>query len=482
MYLQTIGNIAGWLSIVLGVAQLAPVLVSLYLGEQDWRMLLASGAVALVLGGITVVLCRGGREIRERDGFFVVTVGWIVASLIGALPYILTGTIVSFTDAVFESMAGFTTTGASVITDYSKVSSGMFLWRSLTQWFGGMGIIVLALVILPALGIGGMQLYKREVPGPYSEKLTPRLRDTARALWSVYVLITVLEVLALYMLGMSFFDAVNHALTTVSTGGFSTRPESVAAFSNPMIHWTIIIFMFIAGMNFSLHYRLLTRQGRRHQYLRDTEWRWYVYAVVIASVMVSISTMITKGYDAGTAFTNGTFQVVSIMTTTGFVTDDYMLWGGFAQLLLLFMMIAGGCAGSTSGGVKWVRLLLVFKYIHMELLRLVHPKIVMHAKINNQRVSPDILSKIFALFFLFMTTLAFSTLLIALDGHTLMTSLGAAASALGNVGPGLGAVGPVETYAPLSDYVKWVLIITMMMGRLELMTVFVLFMPHVWRY
>lgn len=481
MHISPIINVVGVLLIVLGAAQAIPMGVAAYLEEPDWYYLGVSGIISLCIGALMALLSRGAREISERDGFFVVTLAWVFASAVGALPYLLTGTIGNLTDAMFESMSGFTTTGASILTDFQDIGQGIFLWRSMTQWFGGMGIIVLALVILPALGIGGMQLFKREVPGPYSEKLTPRLKDTARALWSVYVGITVVEAVVLYMLGMTPLEAINHALTTVSTGGFSTHPNSIGGFQSPALEWALILFMVIAGMNFALHYRLFTHPRARIPHLRDNEFVWYLTAMVLVSLAVVAYLVTIKGYTLSTASTKGTFQVVSIITTTGYGSDNYVLWGAFPQILLVMLMITGGCAGSTSGGIKWVRILLVFKYIYIELLRLIHPRLVVHAKLNNIKVSRDILSNIFAFIFLFLTILCVVTLLISLEGHSFLTSIGAAVSALGNIGPGLDAVGPMENYAHMSGYAKWVLILAMLMGRLELMTVIVLFMPFTWR-
>jgi len=482
MHFKTITKITGWLILLLGVAQLIPMGVAWAYQEPGWSSFLMSAGISVVAGGGMALVFRKEKEINERDGFFIVTLSWVFATLFGALPYLLTGTTASFTDAVFETISGFTTTGASILTNYETIGRGVFLWRSLTQWFGGMGIIVLALVILPALGVGGMQLYKREVPGPTSEKLTPRLRDTAKVLWSVYLLFTALEVLCLVGLGMSWFEAVNHAMTTLSTGGFSTRLDSVAGFNSPAIEWVLIFFMFVGGMNFSLHYRLLAKPGQRMGFLKDDEWRWYTLGIIAFAIPIALILILNKGYAPFKALTESVFSVVSIVTTTGFVSDDYMKWGGFAQIALLYLMIAGGCAGSTGGGVKWVRISLVIKYIRVEMLRLIHPKLVMQVRLSNQPVNAEILSKIFGFLFLYLSTLAIATLLVALDGHSLMTSLGAAASALGNVGPGLDLVGPVETYAPLSAYVKWVLILSMLLGRLELMTVFILFLPQMWRW
>jgi trk system potassium uptake protein TrkH len=344
-----------------------------------------------------------------------------------------------------------------------------------------MGIIVLALVILPALGIGGMQLYKREVSGPSAEKLTPRIRDTARALWSVYALLTLAQAIALVLAGMPVFDAINHALTTLSTAGFSTRDGSIGAYNSAAIEWIIIFFMMAAGTNYFLHYRAMFRRGQQLNYFRDPEWRWYAFGTVVAALVMAGYLIVERDYEPFRALTKGTFQVVSVLTTTGYGSDDFGQWGPFPMMLLFALMITGGCAGSTSGGVKWVRIVLMMKFIRMEVLRLIHPRLVVHAKFGHARVTPDILGNVFAFIFLYMTTLGVTTLLLTLDGNSILTAMGSAASALGNVGPGFDATGPSTTFAGLSDFSKWVLTLAMMMGRLELMTVFALFMPHTWR-
>lgn len=474
-------KVLGVLFIVLGTAQLVPAEVSFLFGEGDWTVFLGS---AIGLGGLGCVLVIGSRkayEITKRDGFLIVTTVWISACMAGAVPLYFSGAYPSLVDAVFESMSGFTTTGASVLTDYTALSHGVLLWRSMTQWFGGMGIIVLALAVMPALGIAGMQLYEREVPGPYNDKITPRLRDTAKALWSVYVLLTVAEVLILMALGMGVFDALNHSMATLSTGGFGTRIESITAFTSPAIEWTLIVFMFLASMNFALHYRFVTHPTQLLGQLRDTEWRWYVIALITMCFVVSAYLYSSLGYSFNRALTKGTFQVVSIATTTGFASDDYVPWGTFPQIILLFAMFAGGCAGSTSGGVKWVRLILVFKNVRLDMLRLIHPNAVVHTKINKTIVTDQIQRNITSFLFMFLATIVGLTTLISLDGHSFVTSLGAAISALGNIGPAMESLGPTGNYAGLSDYVKLVLVAGMLLGRLELMTVFMLFNPHIWR-
>lgn len=481
MHFLSILKVVGALLVVLGGAQLVPMLTSLLYGEADWQVFLVCSLAVMACGVILFTVSREASEISIRDGFAVVTLAWITAAVAGALPYYFSASVPSFTNAMFESMSGFTTTGASVLVDYAKLSHGILLWRSLTQWFGGMGIIVLALVVLPALGIGGMQLYRWEVPGPSSDKITPKIRDTAKALWLIYVLFTLVEGIVLYGLGMTPFEAVNHALTTAATGGFSTRADSIAGFDSAAIEWAIIAFMLLGGMNYGLHYRLLIRPSHRWGYFKNVEWVWYVGALALASLCVVAYLFLKQGYDFSAALTKGTFQVVSIATTTGYASADYVKWGAFPQFLLLLLMLSGGCAGSTSGGIKWVRILLMLQSIRMEFVRLLHPRVVAQVKINQAVVTGEIQRNIYAFMFLFFLSLGALSLLISLDGHSMLTSIGAAASALANIGPGLDAVGPTQTYQPLSAYVKWLLITGMLLGRLELMTVFMLVLPFTWR-
>ncbi|MBI4082391.1 MAG: TrkH family potassium uptake protein [Candidatus Lambdaproteobacteria bacterium] len=481
MHLLPLLNVVGTLLLVFAGAQALPMGLAFAYGERDWVSFLVSTLVVGATGLVLWLAARDARELAEKDGFSVVTVGWIAAALSGALPLYLTGAAPTWTDAVFESMSGFTTTGASILTDYDAIGHGVFFWRALTHWLGGMGIIVLALVILPALGVGGMQLYKREVSGMSSEKLTPRLRDTAKALWLVYLVLTLAFTAVLWALGMNLFDAVNHAMATIATGGFGTKGDSITGFG-PAIEWALILFMYLSAINFSLHYWLfLNPRQRRGWYVLDLQWRWYTGALVAASALVSLWLVVREHYEPTRALTKGTFQVVSIMTTTGFGSDDYVKWGAFPQVILLLAMLAGGCAGSTCGAIKWVRIALLFQFMRIELLRLVHPRIVRQVKLGEAQVTPAILANIFAFVFLYLTTLMVSTLVLTLDGNSFLTALGASAACLGGVGPGLGKAGPMENYAFLSDFSKWVLIVVMLLGRLELMTVFVLFMPRYWR-
>ncbi len=481
MHILPVSRVVGTMLIVLGGAQLLPMGLAIADGSAHWRLFLGCAA-ATAAAGVALKLCgRRAAEMTERDGFPVVTFCWLLAAFAGAAPYVLAGATESLTDALFESMSGFTTTGATVFSAPEGLGRSLLLWRSMTQWFGGLGTLVLAVVILPALGVGGMEIYKREVPRAYAERFAHRIRDTARALWMVYVLLTVLETGVLYVLGMSAFEAFNHALTTVSTGGFATRAGSIGAFHSPAITWAVILFMLAAGMNFVLHYRSLMRKGHRTAHLSHPEWRWYMLIALLTSLAICAYLALALDYGWFEAVTKGAFAVVSILTTSGYHVDDYVSWGSFPQLLLLLGMFVGGCWGSTSGGVKLARVVVVFRYLGQEMLRLVHPKAVIYVKLGSTRVTLDIIGSIQAYFFLYLISLAAVTLLISLDGHSLMTSLGAGVSALSNVGPGFGEVGPAGTYAHFSGYAKWVMIAAMLVGRLELMTVLVLLNPKVWR-
>jgi trk system potassium uptake protein TrkH len=382
-------------------------------------------------------------------------------------------------DAVFESVSGFTTTGASVLTDIEAVSKGLLLWRSLTQWLGGMGIIVLGIAILPFLGIGGMQLYKAEVPTPVPDKLQPRIRDTAMILWKVYALITVLQVVALWAGGMSFYDAVNHALTTLPTGGFSTKNASVAQFDSLYFDLVISFFMLLAGINFSLHYQML--RGKPLAFWRDSECRFFLGAVLVLTLIVSFDIWRTVYASLGEALRYGLFQVLSILTTTGYATADYEQWPAMSQLILLQCMFLGASAGSTGGGMKCLRIMLCFKFCYKELFSLIHPRAVSHVKIAGKAVPDDVLRSVLGFLALYMGLFGLCSVLLAGLGVDFTTAFGAVAATLGNIGPGFGMVGPVENYAQIPYAGKWLLIWCMLLGRLEIYTVVILLVPEFYR-
>jgi trk system potassium uptake protein TrkH len=400
--------------------------------------------------------------------------------LLGGLAFWFSGQIPDITDAVFESISGFTTTGASILTDIEGRSHGVLLWRSLTHWLGGMGIVVLALAIMPLLGVGGMQLFRAEVPGPVAERLTPRISQTAKLLWGVYVLLTALETVALMVAGLSFFDAVCHSMATMATGGFSTQNTSVGGFGLPAVEWIITVFMFLAGANFTLHYLALS--GKWRAYHRDDEFRFYGGLVVAASLLIGIALLVVNHFASlHDTIRHTVFQVVSIMTTTGFGTHDYLLWPPVAHAVLLMLMAVGGCAGSTGGGIKVMRLLLLLKVSKLELVKLMHPRAITTIWFNGRAVKPDLATNVLGFFLLFMMVYGLGVVALTLGGRDLITAVGATAASLGNIGPGLGEVGPAFNYGHFMAWEKWLLMFFMLAGRLEIYTVLVLFMPAAWR-
>lgn len=477
---KVILNFIGFLLILDGLAMMIGIPFSLYYGDNDVMVLLLTGSGISVSGFFLYYFTKNtSKEITKREGYIVVTLGWIVMSFFGALPFIFHGSIPSLTDAFFETMSGFTTTGASILNDIEAVPHGLLFWRSLTQWLGGMGFIVLSLAILPILGIGGMQLFVAEVPGPTKDKIHPRVRETAKRLWGIYVLFTVAEIILLLVGGMNFFDAVNHSLTTMATGGFSTKQASIAYYTSPFIQYVIIVFMFLAGMNFSLHYFLLHRSFR--QVGNNEEFKFYTFLIIAFTVVISIGLFTTHNLGLETSIRESLFQVVSIITTTGFVSVDYELWGVFYHALFFLMLFIGGSAGSTGGGVKAVRHLLLIKNSALELRRLVHPRAVIPVRYNNVVVSKDIIFNIMAFLLFYLAIFVTGTIVMTLIGLDFLTAMGSVATCLGNVGPGIEGVGPSDNFAHIPDIGKWVLSFLMVLGRLELFTVLIIFSPSFWK-
>ncbi|MBW2450920.1 MAG: TrkH family potassium uptake protein, partial [Deltaproteobacteria bacterium] len=423
--------------------------------------------------------CRSERDLSVRDGFAVVTFGWTFFALFGSLPFVFSGAIPSFLDAFFETMSGFTTTGSTILTNIEAIPESLLLWRSMTQWLGGMGIIVLSLAILPMLGVGGMQLFKAEVPGPTADRLKPRIQDTAKLLWGVYVLLTSAEIILLMLGNMSFFDALNHAFTTMATGGFSTRNASVAAYDSAFIDWVITVFMFLAGINFSLHY--LALRGRVLDYVRNEEFRFYVTLTLFGIVLITLFNMGSSYDSILDSLRFSAFQVVSILTTTGFGTADYELWPVLCQYLLVIGMFVGGCAGSTGGGMKVARILLLFKHAHVQVYRLIHPRAVRLVKLADRPVDKEVMQSILGFFALYMGVFVAASLIMAGTGMDLTSAGAAVIATLGNIGPGLGSVGPTDNFADVPAIGKIVLTLCMLLGRLELFTVLVLVFPTFWR-
>ena len=481
MSLKHVVNVVGLLLVVVSVAMLISAGMGFAYGDGDGAGLALS---ALITGGVGAVahrLTRFRDEIGPREGYAIVAFAWTGIGLFGALPYLLTGSLTSVSAGIFESISGFTTTGATVFSDIEALPHGVLLWRSLTQWLGGMGIIVLVIAVLPYLGVGGMQLFRAEVPGPTTERLRPRITQSAKLLWFVYLGLTAAQVLLLLFGGMGPFEAVNHALTTLATGGFSTRNASLAAYDSAFIHYVTILFMFMAGVNFALHFRAATGKPI---YRKEPEWRFYTGLIVVATLLVaavnfSSGTFGLQNAEAG--FRHALFQVVSIVTTTGYVSADYELWAPGAIAIILALMLTGGMAGSTAGGVKSIRNLLVLKHMGIQIKRHLHPRGIFLPTVGGRKVKQEIVDDVLGFVLLYSGFLVAGIVILSLLGVDVYTSIGAVLSCLGNVGPGVGEVGAVDNYGWLGGIETSLLAALMLVGRLELYTVILLFHPDMWR-
>jgi trk system potassium uptake protein TrkH len=479
MNFKIIFRVLGFLLLVEGVAMLLALAVSLIYGGDDTFGILISSGINLVTGLILLLLtAKATKDIGKKEGFIIVSSVWVVFSFFGSLPYVLSGAIPNFTNAFFETMSGFTTTGSSILNDIESLPHGILFWRSITQWLGGMGIIVLSLAILPVFGIGGMQLFMAEVPGPTPDKISPRIRQTAKTLWVIYLGFTVAETLLLWVGGMSIFDAVCHSFTTMATGGFSTKQASIAHWSSPFIQYVIIIFMFFAGTNFTLSY--IAIKGKIKHAVKDEEFKYYSLFILGFTVLIFIGLLLTSSLGTETAFRNSLFQVVSIITTTGYVTDDYLLWTPVLEILIFSLFFFGGSAGSTGGGIKIMRIVLLLKNSYYELRRMLHPHAIIPVKFNKHSVDSKIITNVLAFFMFYFFIFALSTVIFTFIEHDLESSMGAVATCLGNIGPGLGKVGPVENFMHVEPFGKWFLSFLMLLGRLELFTILVLFSPTFW--
>jgi len=474
-------KIIGVLIFFFGLTMVFSVLVGLYYRDTSLVPLVKSMAITVAAGLILYLRFRKAEAevISQREGMAIVAMGWATVGLFGAIPFYLGDGQFTFTDAVFESVSGFTTTGASVLTNIEAVSKGLLFWRSFIQWLGGMGIIVLSVAILPFLGVGGMQLYKAEVPSPVPDKLKPRIRDTAMILWKVYALISLVEVILLMLGGMALYDALCHTFTTMPTGGFSTKNTSVAHYDSVYFDCVFIFFILLAGINFSLHYQMI--RGKPLAFWQDSECRVFLGAVAILTIVVSLDVFRTVYDTLGEALRYGAFQVVSIITTTGYATADYEQWPAMSQLLLLLCMFVGASAGSTGGGMKILRIMLCFKYCYRELFALIHPHAVTHIKIGGKTVPDDVMRSVLGFLALYVGLFVLSSIVLAGLGVDFTTSFSAVAASIGNIGPGFGAVGPVENFAGIPAAGKWLLIWCMLLGRLEIFTVIILGVPEFWR-
>ncbi|MCL7412132.1 MAG: TrkH family potassium uptake protein [ANME-2 cluster archaeon] len=484
MKFNVVFNTLGIILKYLGVAMLIPAVVGYYYSRQDptqfpsVMVFVYSFLLTTSIGLILEHTNRSNDEFRNRESFGIVAFGWLSVAFFGALPFLFSG--MQLVDALFESMSGFTTTGATIMTDIESYSKALLFWRSFMQWLGGMGIIMLFLAILPKLAIAGRQLFKAEAPGPTEDKLKPKLKETAKILWMVYVVISAVEFIALLAAGMGVYDGLTHTFTTMACGGFSPRADSIAAFHSPLIEGIITFFMFVAGANFALHYRLIYVDHR--SLLKDGEFKFYSSIVVIASLILTWTLWRTGTFEGiGTSFRYAIFQVLSILTTTGYATSDFNTWPDSARMILFILMFIGGSAGSTAGGIKVVRLLLMLKYGYRELFRSLQPKIVRPIRLGERVVPEDVMSSIFSFIILYILVFMTSTLILSLLDIDAFSAASASIVTLGNIGPGFDLVGPWSNFSTIPLAGKLVLIANMWIGRLEIFTVLVMLIPGFWK-
>ncbi|TRO64049.1 TrkH family potassium uptake protein [Christiangramia sabulilitoris] len=490
---QIILHVMGLLLLCNGGFMLLATVVSWFYQDGVTLEISTAALITLFIGTLFMFTTRGhSKEVKIREGYIIVTFGWIFMALSGSLPYVISESIPDFTNAFFETMSGYTTTGASILNDIEAIPKGILFWRSLTHWIGGMGIIVLAIAILPLLGIGGMQLFTAESPGPSADKLKPRIRDTAKRLWLIYVSYTLAETLLLWAAGMTFFDAINHAFSTLSTGGFSTKNASLAYWNNnPLIQYIVILFMLLAGSNFVLSY--FAFKGKVSKILHDDEFKWYIIFIfgftAISALIVyfqadvslsSIDHPMVWG-EGESAFRHALFQVLSVITTTGFVSADFTMWTPFLTILFFGLFFLGGSAGSTAGGVKVMRHIIMIKNGTTEFKRTLHPNAILPVRFNGKSISKEIVFNILGFFILYMLSFIIGAVVLASLGLDFETAIGGAASSLGNIGPAFGGLSPVNNFDMLPDFGKWWTAFLMLIGRLELFTVLILLTPFFWR-
>lgn len=477
---QPISNVLGALLTILGSIMLL-LGFGFYLVEYStlWAFVKA-GSITMIVGFILWFIKFGNKkQVKKREGYLIVSLAWFAMVLFGSLPYLFADVTSNYSNVIFESVSGFTTTGATIFTDLETLPKSILLWRSLTQWIGGMGIIVLTVALLPLLGIGGIELFAAEAPGPTSDKIHPRIQGTAKRLWFIYLGLTVLLILILKLEGMIWWDALNHGLTTMATGGFSTKNNSIAYFDSPLIQYTICLFMFIAGTNYAMIY--CGFRGKFRSIWNNDEFRYYLGIVALFMILITAGMIHQSNLPLEAAFRNAIFQVVSLVTTTGFISDDYTAYSPFVTILCFILLFMGACAGSTSGGIKLIRHLAFIKNSVLEFKRILHPRALIPVKINKKIVSNTILSHIMVFLLIYLATFVVGTIIVASLDMDLLSAAGAVATSLGNVGPGIGTVGPVDNFAHIGSMAKLVLAFIMLLGRLELFTILVLFSPNFWR-
>ena len=480
--LKVIGNIIGILLLINGLLMLTAVPFGIYHGEGSWKGILVASLVNSVIGFIFYYNTKDNenKELKRRDGYLIVILSWIAMSLFGMLPYIFTDQISNVPDAFFETVSGYTTTGASILNDIEILDHGILYWRSLTQWIGGMGIIVLAVAILPFLGIGGMQLFVAEAPGVSVDKLQPRIKETAMRLWQIYISFTVVLFFILWAEGMNSFEAVNHAMTTFATGGFSTKNASIGYFESPLIQYTIILFMFISATNFTLTYFAIKLDFKK--VFQNEEFRIYSSFIIFLTAIVFITLYLIDSSYAEETFRSALFSVVSIITTTGFTTVDFTGWTEFITILFFILMFFGASAGSTSGGIKIVRHVVLLKNSYIELKKQLHQQGVFILRFNNSKVPQSVVTNILAFMMLYVVIFSIGSVIMTLMGVDFITAIGSVAATLGNIGPGIGEVGPASNFSSIPDFGKYFLSLLMFIGRLELLTFLLILTPAFWKF
>jgi trk system potassium uptake protein TrkH len=477
-----------------GVFMFLTVPLSMYYNEPEQWGILSAGIITFIIGILLYFLNKPTNTIiGKKEGYLIVTLGWLTLSFTGMLPYLLSGAIPGISNAFFETISGYSTTGSSILTDIENMPKGILFWRSATHWIGGMGIIVLTIAILPLLGIGGMQLFMAEAPGPSADKLHPRITDTAKRLYLIYVILTVVEFFLLKLAGMTWFDAINHAMATMSTGGFSTKSDSIAFYNGqPLIQYIIIFFMFVAGTNFVLTYFAL--KGKVQKVFNSEEFKYYLFGILSVSLIIAVVILFFQDPNlesvlahpkvlgaTESAIRHALFMVTSVVTTTGFVSADFTMWNFFGTGIFFALFFTGGSAGSTSGGVKVVRHIIMLKNSFLEFKKALHPNAIIPVRYDGKTVSRTIVFNILSFFVIYMLIFTTSSVILTLLGLDFKSALGAAASSLGNIGPAIGSVSPVDNFAHLSDAAKWFCSFLMLIGRLELFTVLILFTPFFWR-
>ncbi len=481
---KLIVKILGSLLVFEGGFLLVALVVSLIYKETVWLDFLLSAAIAFVTGATFMFVGRNARpNIGKREGSVIVTNTWLFFSLVGLLPFLFSGSIPSFTDAFFETMSGFTTTGASILNDIESLPKSILFWRSFTQWIGGLGIIVISMALLPVFGFSSVQVFSAEATGPTKDKIHPKMNETAKRLLIIYISLTLIETILLKIAGMNWFDAVNHAFTTMATGGFSTKQASIGYWDSALIQYIIIVFMIFAGVNFSIYYYVM--KSRLDKIRVNEEFRYYLLITLVSTLLILISILpendILSFSSIELAFRDSLFTVSSLITTTGYVTADYDLWKPVTWIILLITMMMGASAGSTAGGIKTVRIVIIAKYCYYEFKRIVHPNAIIPVRYNGHLMKEDITTRVLAFVLLYFMIVAIGSIVLSFNGMGFEEALSGMITSLSDVGPGLGEIGPTKNFYYLSDFAKWFLAIIMLIGRLELFTVLLILTPAFWK-